>query len=296
MCPWFVLVALLLLARATRAQMGCDANCQSPRRPPTEAAFNAINHHERSATLAEMNAKLAAIRKRRQQAAWSTANPAVKAALSQHTQLANRTRMPNILLILADDLGYGDLSVHPFTERKTADWPCSEGGILTPHLERMARNGAVMTNFHSAAPVCSPSRVAVLTGLYPWRLGALNAFELGQDLSQRNGFLPQYSTGPEILRGAGYYTAHSGKWHLGGMREEMRVRRARADDCTRPGPNQAGFERYISELDGPESGRYTFLLRNAILHSQGYKHLLEVSFFLWACLLLPSAHASFIAA
>jgi N-acetylgalactosamine-6-sulfatase len=123
-------------------------------------------------------------------------------------------KFPNILFIMADDLGYGDLSVPPFLSNNYVpkNFPCTEGGILTPNLEKMAKKGMIMSNFHSASPVCSPSRVAVMTGLYPWRLDALNAFELGQtDLSQRNGFLPQIPTGAEIFREAGYYTAHSGR-------------------------------------------------------------------------------------
>lgn len=89
----------------------------------------------------------------------------------------------------------------------------------------------------------------------------------GKDMSQRNGFLPQIPTIPEILRQSGYYTAHSGKWHLGGMREEMRKDRVYNDVCNRFSPNQHGFEVYISELDGPESPRYSFLLQT--LHTQG---------------------------
>lgn len=65
---------------------------------------------------------------------------------------------PNVLLILADDLGYGDLSVKPFTGH----------GIKTPQLERMASSGIKMTNFHVAAPICTPSRASILTGLFPW--------------------------------------------------------------------------------------------------------------------------------
>ena len=81
-----------------------------------------------------------------------------------------------------------------------------------------------------------------MIGLYPLRLGALNVFELGTDLKQqRNEYLPQIPTGLEILREHGYYTTHSGKWHMGGMREEDRVSRTKSDGRERPGPNQYGF-------------------------------------------------------
>jgi arylsulfatase A-like enzyme len=119
-----------------------------------------------------------------------------------------------------------------------------------------------------------------MTGVSPWRLGALNAFELGQDLSQRNGFLPQVTTIAEILRENGYYTFLSGKWHLGGMREEFRVDRVNHSSCQNPGPSQHGYEEYISELDGPESPRYTFnliessdTLRADNLHTHGHRYL-----------------------
>jgi hypothetical protein len=247
------------------------ADSLNPRRPPNEAEFWKIGHHERASTHEVMWKKIQEIKTRRKWDPWDLSNTHVQAALNQ----SNSVKRPNVLIILADDLGYGDLSVHPFTGPMEGQFPCGEGGILSPNLERMASNGVVMTSFHSASPVCSPSRVGIMTSLYPWRLGALNAFELGRDMSQRNGFLPQVPTGPEIFREAGYYTAHSGKWHLGGMREEMRVDRARHDQCSIGSPNQHGFEEYISELDGPESPRYTFLLRNSILHSMGYRHLLR---------------------
>jgi arylsulfatase A-like enzyme len=278
----------------------CDANCMSPRRPFTEDLFVSLGHHESTPTDAAMNQKLLKIKKRRGQPEWNSHNPAVISALKGKMGVNGKDRLPNILMILVDDLGYGDLSVHPFVgkppnrdpigqitglkhgiDKDRTDinwnvWPCeSNSGAYTPNLERLASNGVIMSNFHSASPVCSPSRVAIMTGLYPWRLGALNAFELGRDLSQRNGFLPQVPTGPEILRQYGYYTGHSGKWHLGGMREEQRLARANDDNCEWPSPNQHGFETYISELDGPESPRYTFLLRNSELHSKGYRFLLK---------------------
>eukprot|EP00606_Chrysophyceae_sp_TOSAG23-5_P001535 GSChrysophyteH2.ASY1.ANO1.116.1 assembled CDS len=169
-----------------------------------------------------------------------------------HRENSNPRTFPNILMILVDDLGYGDTSNAGRTDIDYRMWPCDLGGVLTPNLERMAARGTIMTNFHAAAPVCSPSRVSFLTSLYPSRLGALNAFELGWVMTQRNGFLPQIPTGPEILREYGYYTGHSGKWHLGGMREEQRKQRVYNNTCIWPGPNQHGFQDYISELDGPE--------------------------------------------
>jgi arylsulfatase A-like enzyme len=248
-----------------------------PIRYDTEELFFRAKTHERSFTADEMESKISTMRKRRNFQAWDESNPEVKNLMDSFNGTHHGGKRPNILLILADDLGYGDLSVKPFvTDFDPMLWPCVEGGILTPQLERMARQGVIMTNFHASAPVCSPARTSIMTGLYPWRMTAMNAFELGRDLSQRNGFLPQIPTTPEILREyGGYYTVHSGKWHLGGMREEQRKDRVYKDDCSRPSPNQHGFEEYISELDGPESPRYTFLLRNANLHTQGYRHLLK---------------------
>jgi len=299
---WVLLLCVAFLFRVGETAVpGCDANCVSPRRPKSEQEFVRIGHTEASKSTGEMEEKLKVIKARRKQPDWNRLNPEVQEALQRlRNASARHGRLPNILMILADDLGYGDLSVPPFVQHPAKvgphasikglmhpkdknrtdinwhTWPCEDaGGALTPNLERMAANGVVMSNFHSGSPVCSPSRAATMTGLFPWRVGALNAFELGRDMSQRNGFLPQIPTGPEILRQYGYFTGHSGKWHLGGMREEQRVQRAYRDDCQWPSPNQHGFETYISELDGPESPRYTFLLKNLNLHSQGYRWLLN---------------------
>jgi len=164
--------------------------------------------------MTDMTNKITAMKKRRAWVSWDTSNPSYRSATNGIDTNDNR---PNILFILADDMGYGDLSVDPFVSYTNGikgssnldpNNPCdSTANIYTPNLMMMASKGTILTNFHSASPVCSPSRVAIMTALYPYRLNALNAFELGQyDLTQRNGYLLQFPTGIEILRGTGYYT------------------------------------------------------------------------------------------
>ncbi|MFO7826347.1 MAG: sulfatase [Cyclobacterium sp.] len=110
---------------------------------------------------------------------------------------------PNIIVIFADDLGYGDLGVfgHPSNQ--------------TPHLDRMAFEGQKWTNFYVAAPVCTPSRAGLLTGRLPIRSG-MSSDKRRVLFPDSNGGLPQSEiTIARALKESGYQTAAVGKWHLG---------------------------------------------------------------------------------
>lgn len=110
--------------------------------------------------------------------------------------------VPNIVIILADDLGYADLGSYG-AER-----------IRTPRLDRMAAEGVRFTDFYAAAPVCSPSRAALLTGRYPIRSGVTRVLTP----SSTGGLPAEELTLPELLREHGYATGIVGKWHLGHTR------------------------------------------------------------------------------
>lgn len=111
----------------------------------------------------------------------------------------NATAKPNFLIILADDMGYGDISPYG-------------GWIKTPHLDELAAGGLKLTDFHSNGAVCSPTRAALMTGRYQQRAG----IPMVVSVKLRHlGLLPQESTFAERLKDAGYATGIFGKWHLG---------------------------------------------------------------------------------
>ena len=154
---------------------------------------------------------------------------------------------PNIILILADDLGFNDVSYY--------NGGAADGSLLTPNIDSLAREGVAFLNGYAASPVCSPSRAAIMTGRYSSRYGfeftpypaqaarIMNLLRRDGELATINledtqwdevgltvGGLPNKEiTIAEMLQENGYYTAHIGKWHLGGFSDGMR-------------PNDQGFD------------------------------------------------------
>jgi len=116
---------------------------------------------------------------------------------------------PNIILILADDLGYGDVGCY-FAERLS---PAGSKIINTPHIDALAKRGMRFTDFHANGPMCSPTRAAVLTGRYQQRCGIEGVLSVKSN--RDTGMAPEEVTFAEVLNAAGYATACLGKWHLG---------------------------------------------------------------------------------
>lgn len=154
---------------------------------------------------------------------------------------------PNILVILADDLGYGD--VHCYNPER--------GKIPTPHIDKLAAQGMRFTDGHSSSGVCTPSRYSMLTGRYHWRSR--------QQRSVLNGFsLPLIAPGrltlASVARQSGYATGCVGKWHLG-----MVMPNPITEGTIQEGPTTHGFDYYFgisASLDMPpyafiENDRFT---------------------------------------
>ena len=172
--------------------------------------------------------------------------------LTVSTVSAAEARKPNIVFILADDLGYGDLSVYN-----------PSGKIRTPVLDSLAKDGIRFTNAHSSAAVSTPTRYGLLTGRYPWRSG----LKAGVLWTWAPPLLTDEYTLPEMLRSRGYKTGLVGKWHLGisystfdGNPADAKTNGANVD-YSKPildGPLDHGFEYYYGD-DVPDFPPYTFI-------------------------------------
>lgn len=142
-------------------------------------------------------------------------------------QEAKPARDPNVIVILADDVGWGDLG-------------CYGGKIRTPHLDALAKGGLRFTDSHATAAVCTPTRYSLLTGEYAWRV---NATGLNKGVSNGNSPLlisPDKWTLPKMMQKAGYRTAAIGKWHLG-----FGVDVPDYNQDLKPGPLECGFHEFF---------------------------------------------------
>ena len=134
--------------------------------------------------------------------------PSTKPQPESTSALDKSSRRPNFVVIFTDDQGYGDLS-------------CFGGKhVSTPRIDKMASEGTKLTSFYVAAPVCTPSRAALMTGCYPKRIDMATGSNFGVLLAgDGKGLNPDEITIAEVLKGAGYKTGIFGKWHLGDQPE-----------------------------------------------------------------------------
>lgn len=159
---------------------------------------------------------------------------------------SDRSKPMNVIIILTDDLGYGDIGCY------------GNPSIHTPNLDRMAREGMKFTQFYSVAPVCTPSRASLLTGSYPKRVGLHNHVLFPYS---NKGLHPDEYTMAEMFRDKGYTTACFGKWHLGHHKAFL--------------PLQQGFEEFWGiPFSNDMSKKEQELLGDRGI--KGYPHILPV--------------------
>ena len=148
----------------------------------------------------------------------------------------NSTRRPNIILILADDMGFSDIGI-------------MGSEIKTPYLDNMARNGLLLSSMYNCSRCC-PTRASLLTGLYPHKAG-IGHMTPNLGLRAYQGFLREDAlTIAEVLKISGYKTLMSGKWHVGGNYIARDADNWNVGDTEHPTPRQRGFDKFFGIVDG----------------------------------------------
>jgi len=164
-------------------------------------------------------------------------------------KLVEKLSLPNIIVIFADDLGYGDLSCY------------GQEDYQTPYLDQMAKEGIKFTNFYVAQPVCSASRASLLTGCYANRVGVSGAYFPKDSV----GLHQEETTIAELVKQKGYATAMYGKWHLGHLPEFLPTTQGfdeyfgvpYSNDMWAKHPNNANFKfDDLPIVEGTETVRY----------------------------------------
>lgn len=142
-----------------------------------------------------------------------------------------QNRQPNIIFILTDDMGIGDIG-------------CYNGVYQTPGIDKMAEEGIRFTNYYSASPVCSPSRTGFITGMAPakWNITNYLSDKKHNRTCEQNDYLdPSAPSIAKIFKANGYATGHFGKWHMGGGR----------DVTNAPSIKEYGFDEWSSTWESP---------------------------------------------
>lgn len=143
------------------------------------------------------------------------------------------TERPNIIIILTDDMGFSDVG-------------CFGGNFVpTPNIDRIAAAGRKFTQYYSAAPICSPSRVGMLTGMNParWNFSTyLDNRKHNKNAEQADWLDPKAPSIARMFKNAGYATGHFGKWHMGGGRDVQNA----------PGFEKYGFDEHNSTYESPD--------------------------------------------
>ena len=168
----------------------------------------------------------------------------------------NQATKPNIVVIYLDDLGYGDVGAYGATE------------IQTPNIDRLAAEGVMFTDGHASSATCTPSRYALLTGVYPWR---------NKDAKILPGTAPliidtAQVTIPKMLKKQGYHTGVVGKWHLG-----LGSGHVNWNKHVTPGPNEVGFD-YAYIMAATQDRVPTVYLENGYVDGLDPNDPIEVSY------------------
>ncbi|WP_346859410.1 arylsulfatase [uncultured Draconibacterium sp.] len=174
---------------------------------------------------------------------------------NKEKQVASKNK-PNIVIIYLDDLGYGDVGAYGATE------------IQTPNIDRLANEGVMFTDGHASSATCTPSRYALLTGVYPWR---------NKDAKILPGTAPliidtAQLTIPKLLKEQGYHTGVVGKWHLG-----LGNGRVNWNEQVSPGPNEVGFD-YSYIMAATQDRVPTVYLENGLVEGLDPNDPIEVNY------------------
>ena len=174
----------------------------------------------------------------------------------EEKNIGEEPKKPNIVFIYMDDLGYGDVSAYGATE------------ISTPNIDDLANNGVKFTNGYATSATCTPSRYALLTGVYPWR---------NKDAKILPGTAPllidtTQVTLPKMLKSKGYHTGIVGKWHLG-----LGSGVVDWNGHIAPGPNEVGFE-YSYIMAATQDRVPTVYINNGYVDNLDPKDPIQVSY------------------